>query len=98
MIWYGLTLNWQSLFPFNRKKNLRDSVMKGKQFVCFSNIWLLSVHPRDVLLKGTRLLARETALIAGVGLFSGVSALVYFKITRLSARIVALITLERFLS
>ena len=34
-------------------------------------------------------------MIAGVGFFSGVSALVYFQITRHSARIVALVTLER---
>ena len=51
-----------------------------------------------MLLKVTRLLAGETASIAGVGLFSGVSALVNFQITRLSARIVALVTLERLLS
>ena len=34
-------------------------------------------------------------MIAGVGLFSGVSALVSFQTTRRSARIVALVTLER---
>ena len=44
----------------------------------------------------TRLLAWKTALVAGVGLFSGVSAIVSFQIARLGARIVALITLERF--
>ena len=64
----------------------------------FSSIWLLPMLPRHMLLKVTRLLAGETASIAGVGLFSGVSALVNLQINRLSARIVALITLERFLS
>ena len=49
-------------------------------------------------LKVTRIFARETALIAGVGLFSSVSALVYFQMRRMGARIVALVTLERFLS
>ena len=60
-----------------------------------STIWLLPVLPRHVLLKVTRLLAWETALIASVGFFSSVSALVSFLITRHSARIVALITPER---
>ena len=63
-----------------------------------SNIWLPPVLPRHVLLKVTRLLAWETALIARVGLFSSVSALVYFQTARLRARIVALVTLERFFS
>ena len=49
-------------------------------------------------LKVTRIFARETALIAGVGLFSSVSALVYFQISRSSARIVALVALERVFS
>ena len=71
-----------------------------KKILCyvlfFSDIWLFSVLPRHVPLKVTRCFAWVTALIAGVGLFSGVSALVSFQTTRLSARIVALITLERF--
>ena len=49
-----------------------------------------------VPLKLDQLLAWETALIAGVGAFSSVCALVYLQMIRLSARIVALVTLERF--
>ena len=71
--------------------------MKGKQAV-FSNIWFRSVLSCPVPLKAAGLCAWETALIAGVGLFSSVRALVYFQIRRLSARIVALITLERLLA
>ena len=72
--------------------------MKGKQFVCFSHIWLPSVFLRYVPLKIAGCFAGETALIAGVGFFTSVRALVYFQIRRLSARIVALITLERLLA
>ena len=73
-----------------------DKRTEDVKYVFLSNNWLLPVLPRHVLLKVTRLLAGETALIAGVGLFSGVSALVSSQIRRLSARIVALVTLERF--
>ena len=55
----------------------------------------LSVLPCHVPLKVVSLFAGIVALIADVGLFSSVSALVYFKMTRVSARIVALVTLER---
>ena len=58
----------------------------------------LSVLPCHVPLKVVSLFAGIVALIAGVGTFSSVSALVYFKMTRHSARIVALITFEWFLS
>ena len=93
----------ESLFPFGLVQNTIDtpessmimSKKKGNRPFS-SNIWLLPVLPRQMLLKVTRWLAWETALITGVGLFSGVSALVYFQITRVSARIVALVTLERF--
>ena len=60
------------------------------------HIVFLSVLPCHVSLKVVSLFAGIVALIAGVGTFSSVSALVYFQITRLSARIVALVTLERF--
>ena len=56
----------------------------------------LSVLPCHVPLKVVSLFAGIVALIAGVGFFSGVSALVSFQITRHSVRIVALVTLERF--
>ena len=49
-------------------------------------------------LKTVGPVAGETALIARVGLFSGVSALVCLQTTRLSARMVALVTLERLLA
>ena len=61
------------------------------------HIVFLSVLPCHVSLKVVSLFAGIVALIAGVGLFSGVRALVYFQMTRHSARIVALITFERFL-
>ena len=75
-----------------------DKRTEDVKYVFLSNNWLLPVLPRHVLLKVTRLLAGETALIAGVGLFSSVSALVYFQRVSLSTRIVALVTLERFFS
>ena len=53
--------------------------------------------PQPVLLKVAGLFAGIVALITGVGTFSSVSALVYFKMARASTRIVALVTLERFL-
>ena len=74
-----------------------DKRTEDVKYVFLSNNWLLPVLPRHVLLKVTRLLAGETALIAREGLFSGVSALVSNQITRHSARIVALITLKRLL-
>ena len=59
---------------------------------------LLSVLLCHMPQKLNRSYAWETALIAGVGILSSVSALVYFQIRRISARIVALVTLERSLS
>ena len=64
----------------------------------YLHIWFLSVLPCHVLLKVVSLFAGIVALIAGVGTFSSVSALVYFKMTRARTRIVALVTLEWFLS
>ena len=58
------------------------------------NIFYTFLH----LLKVWGFFALETALIASLGVFSDVSVLVYFELTRHSARIVALVTLERFLS
>ena len=58
----------------------------------------LSVLPCHVPLKVVSLFAGIVALVAVVGLFSSVSALVNFQMTRVSARIVALVTLERLLS
>ena len=89
----------------NAKKKLKtakpfkpDTQTLSAKRQIFSSILLLSVLPRHVLLKVARIFAGVTALIAGVGLFSSVSAPVYFQRTRLRGGIVALITLERFLS
>ena len=61
-------------------------------------VWRLSVLSSEVPLKMDRCFAGEAAELTIVGLFSSVLALVYFQITSLSARIVALVTLERLLS
>ena len=72
-------------------------VIMDKHAFCL-HIVFLSMLPCHVSLKVVSLFAGIVALIAGVGFFSGVSALVCFQITGLNARIVALVTLKRFLS
>ena len=56
---------------------------------------VLLVHLPCVPLQVTGCFARDTAPLAFVGFLSCVLPLVNFQITTLSARIVALITLER---
>ena len=91
MKWYH---HHNIFIPFDEVKK-DTNLMMDKQAV-LSHIWSLSVLLCHVFLKITRHFAGETALIAGVGLFTSVSASVHFQTIRSSARIVALITLERF--
>ena len=63
-----------------------------------SHIWRAIVLCYHVPLKTVRVLAGVDALATFVWLFPSMNAFVYFQITDLSGRVVALITLERFLS
>ena len=86
---------------WGQQQDFKNKTTEGLQYVLFvfsSHIYFLSVLPQPVLLKVAGLFAGIVALITGVGTFSSVNALVYFKMARASTRIVALVTPERFLS